>query len=153
MSLAIVLHLLAVIIWVGGMFFAHQVLRPVAVAQFEPPQRLTLWVGVFKRFFMWVWASVILLPLTGYWMIFSVFGGMGNVGLYVHAMNGIGMVMIALYVYVYFIPYRRLKNAVVGQDWPTGGANLNIIRRIVGINLLLGLLTSAIAAGGRYLAL
>lgn len=153
MSLAIVLHLLAVIVWVGGMFFAHQVLRPVAAAQFEPPQRLRLWVGVFQRFFAWVWVAVVLLPLSGYWMIFSVFGGMAQVGLYVHLMNGIGSVMIALYLYLYFLPYQRLKLAVQNEQWPEGGRNLNIIRRIVGINLLFGLLTASIGAGGRYLVL
>ncbi len=33
-NLAISLHILSVVLWVGGMFFAHQVLRPVAVQQF-----------------------------------------------------------------------------------------------------------------------
>ena len=29
-SIAISLHILSAVLWVGGMFFAHQVLRPVA---------------------------------------------------------------------------------------------------------------------------
>jgi len=151
MSIAILLHVLSAIIWVGGMFFAHQVLRPVAVQQLEPPQRLPLWLGCFNRFFVWVWAAVLLLPLSGYWMLFALFGGMANAPLYVHAMNGIGSIMIALYLWLYFGPYRGLQQAVQSQDWKTGGANLNRIRRIVGINLVLGLITAAIAASGRYL--
>ncbi|KAG1694742.1 Bifunctional purine biosynthesis protein PurH [Nymphon striatum] len=51
MSIALSLHVLAVVIWVGGMFFAHQALRPAAVSTLEPPLRLQLWVATFKRFF------------------------------------------------------------------------------------------------------
>lgn len=151
MSIAIALHVLAAIVWVGGMFFAWMVLRPVAGTQLEPPARLPLWSGCFERFFPWVWASVALLPVTGYWMIFAVYGGMKQVGIYVHLMNGIGLLMIALYLYLYFNPWRRLKAAVVASDWPEGGRQLASIRRIVGINLLLGLITAAVASGGRYL--
>jgi uncharacterized membrane protein len=151
MSLAIALHALAAVIWVGGMFFAHQVLRPVAVDRLEPPQRLPVWVGVFGRFFPWVWAAVVLLPATGYWIIFAVLGGMGHAGLHIHIMNGIGLVMIALFIYLFFAPYPRLKRAVAEQDWPRGAQHLATIRRIVGTNLLLGLITIAVASGGRYL--
>ena len=152
MSLAISLHLFAAVVWVGGMFFAHQVLRPVAVQQLEPPQRLPLWVGVFNRFFPWVWVIVVLLPVTGYWMVFGVFGGMASVGLHVHLMQGLGWLMILLYLHVYFGPFRKLKDAVVTGDWPEGGRQLNRIRRTVGINTLIGFAVIAIAAGGRYLA-
>ena len=60
MSLAITLHLLSAVIWVGGMFFAHQCLRPAAASLLDPPARLKLWVGVFKTFFLWVWAAIAL---------------------------------------------------------------------------------------------
>ena len=149
-SIAIALHVLAAVIWVGGMFFAHQVLRPVAVAQFEPPQRLKLWAGVFGRFFPWVWLCVILLPVTGYWMMFKLFGGMATSGLHIHVMQGLGWVMILLYMHLYFAPFCRLKEAVVTEKWPEAGKQLNQIRRIVGINLSLGLIVAAIAAGGRF---
>ncbi len=150
-SLAIVVHILSAVLWVGGMFFAHQVLRPVAVQQFEPPQRLKLWTQVFRRFFPWVWVCILLLPLSGYWMVFSLFGGMANVGLHIHLMQGLGWLMILLFLHLYFAPFRRLKEAVVTEQWPEAGKRLNQIRLIVGINLSLGLLVIAIAAGGRYL--
>ena len=149
--LAISLHLLSAVLWVGGMFFAHQVLRPVAVQQFEPPQRLRLWSQVFTRFFPWVWLSVVVLLVTGYWMVFKLFGGMANVGLHVHIMQGLGWVMVLLYMHLYFAPFRRLKEAVVTEQWPQAGKQLNQIRVIVGINLSLGLVVIAVAAGGRYI--
>ncbi len=152
-SINLALHLLAVVVWVGGMFFAHQVLRPAAVEQLEPPQRLPLWVAVFRRFFPWVWVSVTVVPATGYWMIFNIFQGFAGSPLYVHVMNGIGLLMIAVYLFVFFVPYAALKRAVTDQDWPAGGKALATIRKLVGFNLLLGLATIVVAGGGRYLGL
>lgn len=151
-SLLLALHALTAVLWVGGMFFAYVVLRPTAASLLEPPQRLTLWAQIFGRFFPWVWASVVLLPVTGYWMIFSVFGGMASTPVYVHIMNGLGILMILIYLHVFFAPYRRLRRAVAAQTWADGGASLNQIRMLVGLNTLIGLIVVAVASGGRYLS-
>lgn len=151
MGLALPLHVITVVIWVGGMFFAYMCLRPVAASQLEPPVRLPLWVGVFGRFFPWVWISVVLVLATGLWMIFGVYGGMGGVGLYVHLMLGLGVLMMLIFFHVFFAPYGRLRKAVAAQDWPAGGKALAQIRTLVGINTVLGLVTITIASGGRYL--
>ncbi len=148
--LTLVLHVLAVVIWVGGMFFAYICLRPVAASQLEPPVRLQLWVGVFGKFFPFVWIAVILLPLTGYMMISNIYQGMGNAPIYIHLMNGIGSLMIFIYLHVFFAPYQRLKRAVANQDWPAGGKALAQIRILVGLNTTLGLVTTLIASGGRF---
>ena len=71
--IAISLHVLAAVIWVGGMFFAYMALRPVAAKLLEPAVRLSLWVRTLTRFFIWVWLAVIIVPVSGYWMIFSAF--------------------------------------------------------------------------------
>lgn len=152
MGIAVLLHVIAVVVWVGGMFFAHQCLRPVAAAQLEPPARLTLWVGVFGRFFPWVWVAIALVLGTGFWMLFKVFGGFAGAAMYIHAMFGLGLIMMAIFMHVFFAPYRRLKKAVAAQDWPAGGKSLAQIRMLVGINTLIGMLTIAIGSGGRYLA-
>lgn len=149
LTVSIVLHLLSAVVWVGGMFFAYMFLRPVAASQLEPPMRLQLWVGVFKKFFPFVWLSILFLPLTGYLMIFDLWGGMASTPLYVHIMNGLGIVMILIYLHVYFAPFKRLKEAVIKQDWPEGGRNLNIIRKMVGINTIIGLLVIVIVSAGR----
>jgi uncharacterized membrane protein len=151
MGLALLLHLLAAVVWVGGMFFAHQVLRPVAASQLEPPQRLVLWCGVFGRFFPWVFASIATLLATGYWMVLVFFGGFDGVGLHVHIMVWSGYAMMLIFLHVFFAPYKRLKQAVANADWASGGKSLAQIRVLVGINLVLGLLVIAIASGGRYL--
>ncbi|WP_078118167.1 CopD family protein [Thiosocius teredinicola] len=148
---AVLLHVISVVIWVGGMFFAYVVLRPVAASQLEPPVRLTLWVGVFRNFFPWVWVCIAVILATGLWMIFGFFGGMGAVALYVHAMFGLGILMMLIFFHVFFAPFGRLKKAVAAQDWPAGGKALAQIRMLVGINTIIGLVTIAIAAAGRYL--
>ena len=150
MSLAIALHVLSVVVWVGGMFFAYMALRPAAVEVLEPPLRLTLWVATFKRFFPWVWLAVVLILVSGYWMIFK-FGGFANLPLYVHAMNGLGLLMMAIYLHVFFAPFQKLKKAVSAENWPEGGKQLSMIRILVGTNTILGLLTISIATAGRYL--
>ena len=147
MAIASMIHIVAVVIWVGGMIFAHVMLRPVAASQLEPPVRLTLWVGIFGRFFPWVWGCIAMILATGFWTIFAVFGGLGSVGAYVHAMMGIGIIMMLIFFFVYFVPYQRLKAAVAAQDWPAGGNNLTMIRHLVGVNMMLGVVTIA----ARYL--
>ena len=149
--LAISLHTLAAVLWVGSMFFAHQVLRPVVTQQLETPQRLRLWSQVFVRFFPWVWLFIVLLLVTGYWLVFVLLDGMASLGLHVHLMQGLGWLMFLLFLHLYFAPFRRLKEAVVTEQWPEAGQQLNQIRRIVGINLGLGLVLIAVASGGRYL--
>lgn len=151
MSLSITLHLLSALVWVGGMFFAYNALRPAAAQVLEPPLRLELWVQVFKRFFVWVWLSIFLLLATGYWMLFSVFGGFAGAGIHIHIMHGAGYLMILIYLFVFFAPYRRLRHAVIIQDYPAAGKQLNQIRRMVGLNTIIGLLVVAVGSGGRYL--
>jgi uncharacterized membrane protein len=151
MSVSIALHLLAAVIWVGGMFFAYMALRPAAAQVLEPPQRLQLWVQVFKLFFIWVWLSIITVLTTGYWMLFGVFGGFANAGMHIHLMHGAGIIMVLIYLHVFFAPYRRLRYAVIVQDFPEGGKQLAQIRKLIALNLSIGLIVVVIASGGRYL--
>ncbi len=152
-AIALKLHVLAVVVWVGGMFFAWMCLRPVAASQLEPPARLRLWVGVFQNFFPWVWAAVPVILATGLWLIRAGFGGIGDAPGYIHGMFGLGVVMMLIFMHVFFAPYRRLRIAVATEDWPEGGRNLGMIRKLVGFNTLLGVVTVLLAAGGRYLTL
>lgn len=151
MSLAIALHLLAATLWVGGMFFAYVALRPVAASELEPPARLNLWVGVFRRFFPWVWLFVISLLASGYHMVFAQFGGFAGTGVHVHIMHGLGLLMVILYSLLYFRPYPRLQQAVSAGDFPAGAAQLAVIRKIILTNLMLGVITIIVAGAGRYI--
>ena len=148
-SVALILHSLSAVLWVGGMFFAHQVLRPAAVA-LEAGPRLVLWLRVLGRFFTWVFAAIILLLASGYAMVFAVFGGFSKIGLHVQLMQGIGILMMLLFFHLYFAPWRRFRAATARQDWAEGGRQLGQIRMIVTINLVLGIIVIAIGSSGRY---
>ena len=143
-------HLLAALIWVGGMFFAYVVLRPVAVEVLEPPLRLRLWDNVFRRFFVWVWGSVAVILVSGFYMIY-LYGGFAQVGHHVHVMLLSGLAMTAIYVYVFYAGYRPLSALVAKQSWKEAGEMLGRIRKLIAVNLTLGLLTVCVAVLGMYL--
>jgi len=147
-SIFAVLHALAAIVWVGGMFFAYMILRP-ATGFLDPPHRLRLWDGVFRRFFVWVWIAVVALPATGYAQVFLVFGGFAEAGLHVRAMHVVGWVMIALFLFLYFVTYPAYRRAVADSRWPEAGNRLTVVRRIIATNTALGLATAALGASGR----
>ena len=147
--LALAVHVLSAVVWVGGMFAAYMCLRPAA-GPLEAPQRLKLWRGFFQRFFPWVWGSVVLLLGSGYWMLATYFGGFAHAPPYVNWMQGLGWIMILLYAYLFHAPWLKFKRAVDAQDWPTAGAQLNRIRQIIMINLPLGLIVVIIGGTGRY---
>ncbi len=149
MTLGLIIHSLLAVLWVGGMFFAFVILRP-SLQEWEALDRLKLWQGVFKRFFPWVWMSVLGLLLTGYFMIFYGFGGFSGVGLHVHIMHLTGLIMVALFLYLFHVPWLAFKHAVDQEDVAVAATRLATIRVIVGANLALGLLTVAIGASGRY---
>ena len=83
-------------------------------------------------------------------MVFAVYGGMAGVRPYIHLMLTIGVVMMLIFAHLYFAPFKRLKLAVQNQDWTEGGKRLGQIRKIVGLNLSLGLIVVIVAAAGRY---
>jgi uncharacterized membrane protein len=149
LALALTLHLLSAVIWVGGMFAAYLCLRP-AMGPLEPPQRLGLWRRFFAKFFPWVWASVVLLLATGLWMMVSYFGGMAQAPLYIHIMMGLGILMMLLYAWLFHGPWLKFKRAVDAGDWAAAGPQLNRIRQIIAVNLPLGLIVVIVGGTGRY---
>ena len=136
------LHLLAAVVWVGGMFFAYLVLRP-SMGVLEPNQRLLLNTQVFQRFFRAVWHAMPLSVITGFGMIFVFLGGMQTQSPKVHAMMALGLIMSALFLYIFFVPYKRFRRTT---DKATMAASLDSIRKLVGVNLIVGLVTIVVGA-------
>jgi len=145
-GLVYTLHVLSALVWVGGMFFAWMVLRPAAMKALEGPARLKLWVEVFQGFFRWVWVAVVLLPISGVGMIHLQYSGFEAAPRHVQVMMGLYVVMTALFIRIQALLLPELRTAVAAQDWPTGAATLGKIRKLVGINLIVGLVLVAIAA-------
>lgn len=143
--LMLFLHLLGVVIWIGGMAFAYLCLRP-AVTALAPPQRLAVMAGALGRFFPLVWASIGCILVSGTAMLLEV--GMRHVPGAWHVMLLTGLVMVGVFLSIWFGPWPRLSAAVSREDWAAGAAALNVIRQRVGFNLVLGLLTIAVATLG-----
>lgn len=145
-ALALALHQLGSIVWVGGMFFAHMALRPAAGELLKPPERLPLMLRVFDRFFAWVWGAVIVIWASGLWIFLGLFAG--TAGLHVHLMMGLASLMTILFLFIWFAPYQRMKAAVAEEDWPGAADRLSQIRVIVLVNLLLGLAAAVLGVAG-----
>lgn len=148
MIYGLLFHILAAVIWVGGMFFAHFMLRP-SVADLDPAQRLPLWRRVFERFFPWVWAAIVALLASGYGMV-AALGGFGAIGVYVDVMQGLGIIMMLAFAHLYFAPWKRFRRAVDGGDFAAAARQLTQIRWIVTFNLVLGLIVVIVGATGPY---
>src|SRR5256712_13554651 len=129
-ALALALHILGAVVWVGGMFAIYVCLRP-ALGTLEPPQRLRLMRVTFQKFFPWVWIAILLLLASGYWMAFTTFSGFAGPGLHVHLIQMIGWLMIALFVWLFHGPWLGFKRAVDAEGWPSAGARLYPIRQII----------------------
>lgn len=138
-------HLLSLIVWVGGMVFAHFFLRP-ALASLEPPVRLRLMHEVLGRFFQAVLVASLLTLASGVWMVGRAArqavqsGGSFSMPLTWTIMTVLGIVMVAIFMHIRFALYKRLSRAVAASDWAAGGAALAQIRQWVAINLGLGVL-------------
>lgn len=138
------LHVLAIIVWVGGMVFSHFFLRP-ALAQLDPPVRLRLMHVVLGRFFRVVLVASLLTLASGIWMLGRVAkqvvqsGGRFEMPLAWTVMAVLGVAMVAIFMHIRFALYRRLDRAVSASEWAAGGAALAQIRTWVSINLGLGI--------------
>ncbi|KQR55500.1 CopD family protein [Acidovorax sp. Leaf160] len=139
-------HLLAAIVWVGGMVFAHFFMRPAAMA-LDPSARIPLMVAVLKRFFAAVAVAAAVMLASGLWMVGRVAkatvqaGGAFAMPLSWTIMATLGLVMIAIFGHIRFALYKRLRVAAASGDWAAGGRALASIRTWVGVNLALGVAT------------
>lgn len=140
--LMLCVHLAGVIVWVGGMSFAHLCLRPASLA-LPPPQRLALWHGVLSRFFPIVWLALAAIIGSGFAMLLAV--GFAQAPLAWHGMAGVGLVMAAIFASIWFGPWQAFQRAVAAESWAQGAQALGQIRQRVATNLLLGAFVVALA--------
>ena len=138
------LHILGFTIWIGGMFFAHNALRPAVATTLEPPLRLTLLLGVFTRFFRWVGLAIALILGSGLYMMAQ----MSKPPVPVTLMSVIGIIMMLIFGHIYFASFKRMQRGVAAQEWQAAGVAMASIRKLVALNLALGLLTILIGALG-----
>ena len=143
----ILVHLLGAILWIGGMFFAYVCLRPAAAQVLEPPQRLPLWSATFARFLPAAAVAVLALLVSGFAMLAQTGFAQAPIGW--HLMLALGLLMSAVFAYVHAVLYPKLRSACAEAAWPRAAQALNGIRRMVALNLVLGILTVVAAISAR----
>lgn len=149
-ALLVWLHLLCAAFWVGGMACMQFAVRPAAGLALEPPPRLKMMSATLGRFFAGVSVAVVLLAASGALLVARL-GGWEALHWSVHAMAALGLAMIAIYGHVRFAAYPRVQRAVQAGDLAAAAAGLPLIRRLVNVNLALGVLVFAVAVVGRAL--
>lgn len=143
------IHLVAAILWMGGMAFMLVALRPAAIALLAPPQRLELMGAVWKRFFTVVIVSIVALFATGTNLYTTTFraikaaSGQGSVPLGWNLMLVLGLVMMLVFGHIYFAGYAKFKRAAAVQDWPLAGKAAAQIHVLMVTNFVLGWLAIA----------
>lgn len=144
-GLVLAIHILCIVIWVGGMFFALIVLRP-SLSSLDPAPRVAVHNQVFRRFFLVIWHVMPIALITGYAMLFGVYGGFAGANWAVQTMQGLGLIMAAVFLFVFFGPWPRFRAAISPAR---SAAAADTIRKLILLNLALGLVTVFIAALGR----
>ena len=132
-------HAVAGAIWVGGMFFALLILRPVmrGTGGIDAAARVALHRGVLRRFLPVVWVAMPVMLISGARMIETGYGKFAWAPWPVQAMAFIGVAMGGVFLAIWFGPYRRLRAA----DATAGAAAaIRAITWLMALNLALGLL-------------
>lgn len=137
------LHLLAVVAWVGGMFFVLVCLRPAALV-LEAPERIRLLHAALGRFLGVVaWSAGIAL-LSGAamtalaWLAATRSGLAFNVPLDWIVMAAAFVAMLAVFLHVRLALFPRVAGALAAGTWQSGAVALGRIRTEVLVNLVLG---------------
>ena len=136
-------HLISAMIWVGGMFFALFALSPAAALALEPAPRLRLMTITLGNFFRMVAVAVLLILASG----FALLGRMDffSAPLGWKIMTILGLVMAMVFLYIYRVLYASLKENVSEERWAEAGVAMNAIRRLVVMNLCLGIVVVMVA--------
>ncbi len=81
-----------------------------------------------------------LVLLSGYLMLFGLYGGFAGASPYIHVMHLTGLIMAGVFIWIFVGPWKRFRT-----DPASRPEAANAIRKLIGINLILGLLTIVIA--------
>jgi len=147
-------HLLAVIVWVGGMAFVLFCLRPAARV-LEPPVRIALMHAALRRFLGVVVAAIAVIFVCGVAMVAIAWSAAARAGLRFnmpldwYVMFAVFFVMLALFVHIRGVLFGRLDAALREGRWADGASALDAIRWEVSANLVLGaFVTVMVRLGG-----
>ena len=128
-------HLLSVMVWVGGMFFALACLRP-ALTDLQPQQRAPVMLSALRRFFNYVSVAIVLIWISGLVMYMQIGAKYAPPGW--NIMMAMAAIMTVLFLIIRLVIYPKAIEAVNGAQMPAAGHAINRIRQLVVGNLVLG---------------
>ena len=137
------IHIVSIVVWIGGMYFVHFFLRPALLA-LEPPQRLALMHDTLSRFFAAVLVASLATVGSGIWMIgrtakmVSQSGGHFMMPWTWLVMATLGLLMLLIFFYIRFILFKPFESSVQSSHWKDAGLHLSRIRLWVTANMLIG---------------
>jgi uncharacterized membrane protein len=141
-GLVLAVHLLSMALWLGGAAYAVFVLRP-SLGLLDQTQRTSVHLQTLRRFFRLVWHVMPMTLLSGWAMLFFREGGFANPDWHINAMQGLGVLMAAIFAWVFFGPFQRARRAIRPQP-----AMFEKIRSLVSINLVIGTAIVVVASLG-----
>ncbi|MBU2759761.1 DUF4149 domain-containing protein [Acidithiobacillus sulfurivorans] len=144
-------HILSVIVWIGGLFFVTMVLAPTLKKEItQNSTRIALMHVLLRRFFFWMLLAAFLLLLTGYSMVFVFYGGFAALTIPEWVMVVLGTIMVMIVLHTYFAPLKRLRRAVRDQDWQAGSKALGQVRMLASTNLVLSFIVILVGIWGVF---
>lgn len=138
------LHLVAGIVWMGGMTFMLFALRPAALATLDAQPRAILMGEVWKRFYILVLLAIVALFTTGTHLYTATFRaakaavGQGSVPLGWNIMLVLGLIMMLIFGHIYFAGFKKYKHAVAAGEWPIAAKAAGLMHTMTLINFTLG---------------
>ncbi|MDR1854867.1 MAG: CopD family protein [Azoarcus sp.] len=139
--LALFLHLVGVVLWVGGMAF-------IRVCLISPALTGAQWAEALERFFPLAWMSIALIVVSGGFML-SVTGAANAPWAWL-AMSVLGTAMIIVFASIRFGPWVELRVALArgGLAQAQARAAIARIEKRLDVTLALAILTATMATLG-----
>ncbi|MFT9400444.1 hypothetical protein [Acetobacter sp.] len=140
-SLVLALHILCIVVWIGGAVYATAILRP-SLSLLDNTQRNSVHLQTLGRFFKMLTHVIPTALITG-WLLILHEGGFAHVPWTTNAMQGLGVIMALLFVRILTGPYQKARRAIRPQP-----ATFDSIRSQILIIVAMGVLAVLVAAMG-----
>ena len=110
---------------------------PLSLGRQDNETCYACWITVLRRFFPWVWGCIIIVLGSGFVLI-SLLGGFASAGVSVFFMMAMGIIMTALFKFIYVAPFKHLERGVEEGKPEVANYALGTIRKLAMTKLVMG---------------
>ena len=148
MIIALPLHIVAMIVWLGGLVAVVLLAYEIA-----PESRALWWFRSLKRLFLFATPALATVLATGIALVQLRFGGFSKLPP-LHRWNMLlGAPAIALYLQTYVVSWRSLRRAVAANDWNRANRDASAVHVRFGFIVALGVAAAVVSSVGRVTGL